>query len=97
MADQMGVDNGNATLSVASFTFGSYRIRPTAYVSADWGAKTVFHPTRLQRALTDGWATAIKFANIGVQFARRHSLSGWRVLKSSSAKLCLFTRCIRNG
>ena len=53
---------------------------------------TVFHPTRLQRAFTDGWATAIKFANIGVQFARRHSLSGWRVLKSSPAKLCLCTR-----
>jgi len=93
----MGVDNGNATLSVASFTSGSARIRPTAHVSADWGAKTVFHPTRLHRAFTDGWLTAIKFANIGVQFARRHSLSGWRVLKSSLAKLCLCSRCIRNG
>jgi len=41
-------------------------------------------------------ATAIKFANIGVQFARRHSLSGWRVLKSSPAKLCLCTRGFRN-
>ena len=97
MADQMGVDNGNATLSVASFTSGSTRLRPTAHVSINWGAKTVFHPTRLQRAFTDGWATAIKFANIGVQFARRHSLSGWRVLKNSPAKLCLFTRRIRNG
>ena len=97
MADQMGADNGNATLSVASFTSGSTRLRPTAYVSADWGFKALFHPTRLQRAFTDGWATAIKFANIGVQFARRHSLSGWRVLKNSPAKLCLCTRCISHS
>ena len=38
----MGVDNGNATLSVASFTSGSYRIRPTAYVSINWGARLYF-------------------------------------------------------
>ena len=74
MADQMGVDNGNATISGASFTSGSSRIRPTATVSVNWGFTALLHPVRLQRAFTGRRDQAIKSTNIRVQFAKRHCI-----------------------
>ena len=87
----MDADNGNATVPSASLTSGTTRIRSAAHGATNRGATTLFFSSRLQRLLTNGRLTAIKFANVRVQFARRYSLCGWRVFKDSIAKLRLFT------